>query len=173
MVFRVFLSHSLDPSDQALAWRLQTLAAVHGIQVYVPRRSVYQVSQAESDAADRQDKAQMDRADCVLLIITADNRQALSAVRDELNRAVGQRRAKLIIPIIQEGFQQTHAIKDLLEIASVPLFVFSLKDDPGKAEGEIAQYLKRRRVSEEKQRAVQALVTTAMELVLLASLAEK
>jgi hypothetical protein len=31
------LSYSLDPTEMALAWRLQTLAAAHGIEMYVPR----------------------------------------------------------------------------------------------------------------------------------------
>ncbi len=38
MAFKVFLSYSTDPEEQAVVWRLQTLAAVHGIQVYVPYR---------------------------------------------------------------------------------------------------------------------------------------
>jgi hypothetical protein len=38
MAFRVPLSHSLDPAEQALAWRLQTLAAAHGIELFVPQR---------------------------------------------------------------------------------------------------------------------------------------
>ena len=37
MAFRVFLSYSLDPTEMALAWRLQTLAAAHGIEMYVPQ----------------------------------------------------------------------------------------------------------------------------------------
>ena len=35
MAFRVYLSHSLDPAESALAWRLQTLATAHGIEMYV------------------------------------------------------------------------------------------------------------------------------------------
>src|ERR1019366_5219329 len=37
MAFRVFLSYSLEAAEMALAWRLQTLAAAHGIEMYVPR----------------------------------------------------------------------------------------------------------------------------------------
>ena len=35
MAFRVFLSYSLDPAEMALAWRLQTLAAAHDIEIHV------------------------------------------------------------------------------------------------------------------------------------------
>jgi hypothetical protein len=37
MPFRVFLSYSLDPTEMALAWRLQILVAAHGIEMYVPQ----------------------------------------------------------------------------------------------------------------------------------------
>jgi hypothetical protein len=38
MAFKVFLSYSIDPEEQAIVWRLQTLAAAHGIEVFVPQR---------------------------------------------------------------------------------------------------------------------------------------
>ena len=168
---RVFLSYSLGPGAQALAWRLQTLAAAHGIRVDVPRRKTYQISQAEYDGAHKQDLGKMARADCVLLIVAADNQQARLAIRDEVNQALG--RKKLIIPIVKEGLEHRHAARGVLEEASVPTFILSLKDGPGSVEGEIAQYLKSGGLAEAKQRAVQALVAIALGLVSLTSLAEK
>jgi hypothetical protein len=40
MAFRVYLSHSLDPTEAALAWRMQTLATAHGIEMFVPNYGV-------------------------------------------------------------------------------------------------------------------------------------
>lgn len=39
MAFRVFLSYSINPEEQVIVWRLQTLAAASGIYVYVPFRT--------------------------------------------------------------------------------------------------------------------------------------
>jgi hypothetical protein len=44
MAFRVFLSYSLDPAEMALAWRLQTLAAAYGIEMYVPQHGAGNVA---------------------------------------------------------------------------------------------------------------------------------
>jgi len=39
MAFKIFLSYSTDPEENPIVWRLQTLAASHGIHMYVPQRS--------------------------------------------------------------------------------------------------------------------------------------
>jgi hypothetical protein len=75
MAFRVFLSHSLDSEEVALAWRLQTLAAAHGIEMYVPRREG-KVPASLMTA--------LEKADCVMAILTAN---ASPAVQSELMRA--------------------------------------------------------------------------------------
>ncbi len=64
MAFRVYLSHSLDPAESALAWRLQTLATAHGIEMYVPNYGLAPAPGAVSI------QSAIDRADCVLAIIT-------------------------------------------------------------------------------------------------------
>src|ERR1700690_4279082 len=66
MAFRVFLSYSLDPTEQAIAWRLQTLAAAHGIEMYVPQRTSPAPSPLDLPAGIR--KA-IEKSDCVLAII--------------------------------------------------------------------------------------------------------
>ena len=94
MAFRVFLSHSLDPTEQALAWRLQTLAAAHGIEVYVPQRGLALSSPALVTLHNA-----IDRSDCVLAIITA---KTDANVQKELRYALAQ--GKLAIPIVHSDF---------------------------------------------------------------------
>lgn len=171
MAFRVFLSHSLEPEDRALPWRLQTLAAAHGIQVYVPRRKVYQLGQTRYDAADKQDRSEMERSDCVLAIVTADGDPARLAIRDELGHAAGLK--KLIVAIVQAGLEKLPPLKDLRDKRSVPSFVFSAGDHPGKMEGEVAEFLKKQGLRKENQQAISALVAISMGLLSLSSLAEK
>ena len=89
MVFRVFLSYSLDPAEIALAWRLQTLAAAHGIETYVPQHGA---DTAVPGAVSGQHA--IDRADCVLAIIAT---AASEMVQNELRYALERR--KLVIPI--------------------------------------------------------------------------
>jgi len=91
MAFRVFLSYSLDPAELALAWRLQTLAAAHGIEMYVPQHGN---GGAAAGAATVQQA--IDRADCVLAIITTAVSQI---VQHELRYAL--KRQKLVIPIVR------------------------------------------------------------------------
>ena len=91
MAFRVFLSYSLDPNETALAWRLQTLAAAHGIEMYVPQHA----GRIPAPGAVSVEQA-IDRADCVLAIITTTARQT---VQNELSYAL--ERGKLTIPIVR------------------------------------------------------------------------
>ena len=57
MAFRVFLSYSLDPAEMALAWRLQTLAAAHGIEMYVPQHTAGMNAQATTTIQQAIDSA--------------------------------------------------------------------------------------------------------------------
>lgn len=160
MAFKVFLSYSLDPSEEALAWRLQTLAAAHGVEMYVPRRggSPSRQSTLVSEAMNA-----IDRSDCVLAIITGKSNQALER---ELRHALAHK--KLVIPIISEE------ISDERFLAQFPhKFTFSPADDPGRLETEIAQFLKGHKLDKEKQQALGGLVAVGIGLLLLFSLSEK
>ena len=90
MGFRVFLSYGLDPTDMALAWRLQTLAAAHGIEMFVPQHG----NGTAAPGAVSVNQA-IDRADCVLAIITT---AASQVVQNELGYVL--ERHKLVIPIV-------------------------------------------------------------------------
>ena len=159
MAFSVFLSHSLDPTEQTLAWRLQTLAAAHGIEMYVPQRG----AGPPSPAADLAVRRAIHRSDCVLAIITA---KASSCVQKELKYALAKK--KLVIPIVQSDFA-SHAL-----VAQFPrVFTFSPGDNPGKVEGEIAEFLKERQITKGKQQAIGALAALTLGLLLLFSLSEK
>jgi nucleoside 2-deoxyribosyltransferase len=160
MAFRVFLSYSLDPSDQALAWRLQTLAAAHGIEMYVPQYGATSLSRA----ATLMIQNAIDRSDCVLAIITA---RANSNVQNELRYALAKQ--KLVIPIVHSDFA-----KHPLLAKFHPVFTFSERDDPGKAETKIVEFLKgQQQLSAEKQRALGALAALGLGLLVLFALSEK
>jgi hypothetical protein len=160
MAFKVFLTYSLDPSEEALAWRLQTLAAAHGVEMYVPRRGGVPSRQATlvNEAMNA-----IDRSDCVLAIITGQANQALER---ELKHALAKN--KLVIPIVSS------------EMSGHPLltqfphkFTFSPVDDPGKLETDIAEFLKHQKLDKEKRQAIGGLVAVGIGLLLLFSLSEK
>ncbi len=159
MPFSVFLSYSLDPTEQALAWRLQTLAAAHGIEMYVPQRGVGTPSQAPRLAV----QVAIDRSDCVLAIITA---KASINVQKELKFALAK--GKLVIPIVQSDFASDPFLAQFPRV-----FSFSPGDYPGKVEGEIVEFLKNLHISKEKQQAISALAALTLGLLLLFSLSEK
>lgn len=161
MAFKVFLSYSLDPAEQALAWRLQTLAAAHGIEMYVPAHgSTYPVQAGSSPAAIQ--KA-IDSSDCVLAIITA---KADTNIQKELRYALAKK--KLIIPIVRSDLAAQPLVAQFH-----PVFMFSPWENPGKVEGEIVEFLKQQKISKEKQRAIGALAALGIGLLLLFAVSEK
>lgn len=98
MPFKVFLSYSTDPEEHAIAWRLQTLAATHGIQLFVPQRSGFNLPSARVPVLPDQIRGAIDQSDCILAIITSSTGPA---VEKELNYAL--EKDKLIIPIVEQG----------------------------------------------------------------------
>lgn len=159
MAFKVFLTYSLDPSDQALAWRLQTLAASHGIEMYVPRRERGVATLPGTTSI----QSAIDRSDCVLAIITS---KVDASVQAELKYA--SQKNRLVIPIVQSNFA-SHPL-----LAKFPrVFTFSPRDNPGKLETEIFEFLKAQRLDKEKRQALGALAAVGLGLLLLQALSEK
>lgn len=159
MAFKVFLTHGLDPSEQALAWRLQTLAASHGIEMYVPQRNTDLPPLPGAVSIQNA----IDRSDCVLAIITASPDMS---VQKELQYAKQKR--KLVIPIVQSDFAE-HPL-----LAQFPrVFTFSLLDDPGALESKVVEFLKQQNISKEEQQKIGALVGVGLGLLLLYALSQK
>ena len=155
MAFRVFLSYSLDPTEMALAWRLQTLAAAHAIDMYVPQH-------ANGGAAAGATAVQqaIDRADCVLAIMTT---AASQMVQHELRYAL--ERQKLVIPIVRADLA-SHPL-----LAGFPrVFTFSPWDNPGPVESQIVEFLKEQKLTREKQQTIGALAALGLGLLVLFSL---
>ena len=155
MAFRVFLSYSLDPAEMALAWRLQTLAAAHGIEMYVPQHGAG--ISAPGTATVQQ---AIDRADCVLAIITT---AASQMVQQELRYALEHR--KLVIPIVRTDLAG-HPL-----LAQFPrVFMFSPWDNPGTVETQIVEFLKEQQLTKDKQQTIGALAALGLGLIVLFSL---
>jgi len=160
MAFKVFLSYSLDPNEEALAWRLQTLAAAHGVEMYVPRRGS---SASRQKAFSNEAMTAINRSDCVLAIITG---KADQAVEGELKHALA--RQKLVLPIVSPDVAGNRLLAQFPRV-----FTFSPADNPGKLETEVVEFLKLQKLSKEKQQAMGALVAVGVGLLLLFSLSEK
>ena len=155
MAFRLFLSYSLDPTEMALAWRLQTLAAAHGIEMYVPEHGIG----VGSPVAAAVQKA-IESADCVLAIITT---AASQMVQNELGYALEHR--KLVIPIVRTDLAG-HPL-----LARFPrVFTFSPWDNPGTVETQIVEFLKEQQMTKEKQQTIGALAALGLGLIVLFSL---
>lgn len=155
MAFRVFLSHSLDPTEQPLAWRLQTLAATSGVEMVVFQHG----NGAATRAAASVEKA-IDRADCVLAIITVTPSQA---VLKELRHAL--KIDKLVIPIVRAE-PTGHPL-----LAQFPqVFALSRRDNPGAVETRIAKFLKERKLRKDEQQTIGALAAVGLGLLTLNAL---
>jgi TIR domain-containing protein len=155
MAFRVFLSYSLDPAEMALAWRLQTLAAAHGIEMYVPQHGNGGVAAGAVTV-----QAAIDHADCVLAIITTP---ASQMVQYELRYAL--KRQKLVIPIVRTDLAG-HPL-----LAGFPrVFTFSPWDNPGPVESQIVEFLKEQKLTKDNQQTIGALTALGLGLLVLFSL---
>jgi TIR domain len=155
MAFRVFLSYSLDPAEMALAWRLQTLAAAHAIEMYVPQHGAGTAPPGAVTVVQA-----IDRADCVLAIITTS---VSEMVQSELAYALEHR--KLVIPIVRTDLA-SHPL-----LARFPkVFTFSPWENPGKVETEIVEFLKDKRLTKDKQQTIGALAALGLGLLVLFSL---
>jgi hypothetical protein len=153
--FRVFLSYSLDPAEMALAWRLQTLAAAYGIEMYVPQHE----AGTGLPGAVTVEQA-IDRADCVLAIITTD---ASQMVQNELAYAL--RRGKLVIPIVRADLAGHPLLSGFPRV-----FIFSPRDNPGTVETQIMEFLKGQQLTKDKQQTIGALAALGLGLLVLFSL---
>ena len=159
MAFKVFLAHGLDASEQSLAWRLQTLAASHGIEMYVPQRNTDLPPLPGAVSI----QSAIDRSDCVLAIITADPD---ASVEKELQYA--KRKAKLVIPIVQSDFARHPLLRQFPRV-----FTFSAADDPGALESNVVEFLKKQHISKQQQQQIGALVGVGLGLLLLYALSQK
>jgi len=157
MSFNVFLTHSMDPEEQSLVWRLQTLATAQGINVYVPTRSGAQVS------VRNEVRMAIDRADCVLAIVTA---RAGAGVQNELNYALSSR--KLIIPIVQVGVGDRNYFNRFPRV-----FSFSPSEPPGKLESEVVDFLRNQKLNKDGQQALGAVVAIGIGMLLLYALSRE
>lgn len=172
MEFRVFVSHSVGPEENALPWRLQTLAAAHGIKVYVarPPKPQYQIGQSGFDHAKKEVRREIKRSDCVLALITNLSQTSRRALEEELNTAIELQ--KPIIPIIEKGLVND-ALARSLSGKGVPLFVLSSDGNGGQVEKEVAQFLEKRNLSKEIRQAVSGLVALAVGLLLLSAVSSE
>lgn len=152
------------PDEQSLVWRLQTLATSQGINVYVPSRDGRQTLSSRHVATVRNDvRIAIDRADCVLAIITA---RAGAAVQSELNYALSSN--KLIVPIVQQG------VGDQNYFSKFPrVFWFSPFEPPGKVEGEVVDFLKNQKLNKEGKQALGAVVAIGVGMLLLYALSKE
>jgi nucleoside 2-deoxyribosyltransferase len=170
MALRVFLSHSVGVEEQALAWRLQTLAAAHGIQVYVPRRLYSQRGQSSYDSTKQVVRREIERADCVLALITNLSGTTRRTLEDELNRALALE--KLVIPIVEEDVRDDKLVRSLVK-SGVPSFFFPPGGNGGGVETEVARVLEKHNLSKEKRQAIGGLVALADGLLTLNAVSNK
>lgn len=165
MPFKVFLSYSTDSDESAIVWRLQTLAASNGIQMFVPQRAGIKAPSGRRHAPLVSDevRAAIDNADCVLAIITS---RTGPAVEKELNYALA--RKQVIIPMVEEGIHEPAFLSRFPRV-----FAFSrLNGNPGRLESEVLQFLSEQKLNKEKRQALGALVAIGAGLLLLSALAK-
>jgi hypothetical protein len=141
-------------ADQVTALRLQALGAVNGLSVYVPPAFTRQNARPESD---QQSEANLRDADVVLGVVTS----AMSeACRHELDtaRSLGKNTILMAAP----------ALASQLEPYFPGNLVAVNPADPAQAELAIVQFLKKTEMEQDTRKALIAVGTLALGLLLFA-----
>lgn len=162
--FKVFLSYSAEPEEQAIVWRLQTLATAHGIQVYVPPRAGFRLPSGRMPPVPADTiRKQIDASDCVLAILAS----GLSPeVEKELSYALGKN--KLIIPIVAEGTGHARFLNKFPKV-----FLFSPSCNVGEIETQVVEYLEGQMRNKAERQALAALIGIGLGLFLLSAAAKQ
>jgi hypothetical protein len=161
MPLNVFLSYSTSAEDQVIVWRLQTLAASHGIDMYVPARDGFKTT-AKTPVLSRTVENAIDHCDCILAIITS---RTSRVVERELNYAL--EREKLIIPLVESSIADAPPFRRF-----DPIFRFDPGQPTAKVESEVISFLKAHQVSKDNQKALGALVAIGLGMLALSALSE-
>jgi hypothetical protein len=164
MSFNVFLTYSMNPDEQSLVWRLQTLATAQGIHMYVPARQLPMDGGAVRRNGIRKDvRTAIDGADCVLAIITAN---AGAEVQGELDYALSQN--KLILPIAEVGVGNPGYFRRFPRV-----FSFSPQEPPDKVEREVVDFLSSRKLNKEQKQTMGAVVAIGVGMLVLNALSRE
>jgi hypothetical protein len=149
---KVFISYG-GAADQVTALRLQALAAVNGLTVYVPPAYTRQVGQTMIDPQASQKLAE---SDVVLAVIGAG---LTESCRQELNRSFALRKTAIVMchPLFAPQLQVF--VSDLIVIDPA---------NPDVAELEIVQHLKAVDAEQTTKKAILALGTLALGLLIFA-----
>jgi hypothetical protein len=164
MDFKVFLSYSAAPDEQALVWRLQTLATAEGIEMYVPPRAAVRSSGIRNPPVPPNViRRQIDSSDFVLAILASGlNPQ----VEQELSYALGK--GKTIIPIVAEGSAHASFFTRFPVV-----FHFSPSSNVGEIETRVVDFLKQQVRNKAQRQALGAIVGIGIGLLLLSAAAKK
>lgn len=156
-MYRVFLSYNTSRDEMVVVWRLQTLAAASGLHL--------EVLNPEQRADWSTVTKTIDGADSVIAFLT---KQATKQVENELRYALT--RGKAVIPIVERGVS-TKLISVLLEQSGTPVFILDA-DNPGTMENMLADYLRKKKLDQEKRNTILALAGTIAGLFLLQELTQ-
>jgi hypothetical protein len=150
---KVFISYG-DTSDQVTALRLQALGAVNGLTVYVPPAFTRQGTPTFLDPEASQ---KLNEAEVVLGVIGAG---LTEACRQELNAGMALRKSMIVMSYPPFALQlQSYFGSNLVVIDPA---------DPGGAEAGIVQHLKTIDAQQSAKKALLALGTLALGLLILA-----
>ncbi|MGD1101968.1 MAG: hypothetical protein ABSA59_07860 [Terriglobia bacterium] len=147
---KVFISYS-TAADQIIALRLQTIAAVYGMTIYVPPATTRHVASPELIPEVQR---QLNESDVVLAVIT---HEPVSSAISEMNWALAS--GKLLIPIVSPGVPQEYYAR------FEPYFIVNLAD-PSQTEQQIVRFLAEKHESEKGKTALIGLAIFATALLL-------
>ena len=155
---KIFISYG-GPADQVTALRLQALASVNGLTVYVPPAHTRRGNGLLVDAESEQ---KLKEADVILGVVGTP---LTEACRNEFNLAITL--SKQMIVMAYPWFAAE------LQVYLGPRVVVVDPAQPGAAEVNIVQHLKNLNSQKTANTALVALGTLALGLLLFAAIAER
>jgi hypothetical protein len=154
---KVFISYG-NTTDQVTALRLQALAAVNGLTVYVPPAHTRLDTPSTIDSETRQ---MLKDTDVILGVIGAAG--LVEACREEIDTGIALHKTTLVLcdPLLEPHLRPSFGAN----------LVVLNPADPAQAETRIVQHLKTIHAKQKEQRVLVALSTLAIGLLIFAAVA--
>lgn len=109
MNYKVFISYSTSEDDASAIWRLQAIAALEGITVYVPSRNHRDSEQITEDV-----KKMIDKAHCIILLLS---KKAVPSCNKKMNKEFGYalQKNKFIVYLVEKGVKINQKLTQIID----------------------------------------------------------
>lgn len=161
MDYKVFISYSTSEDDASAIWRLQTIAALEGITVYVPSRNHRDSEQITEDV-----KKMIDKAHCIILLLS---KKAAPSCNKKMNKEFGYalQKNKFMIYLVEKGVKINQKLTQIIDKNQIIQFD---RNNPIQHEKQLLSILKMQQINSQQNNLLGWLIGITIGLFALKEL---